>query len=54
MLRHLLFLAGKAEETAKKCQDLIKTVSTLTNDHQFSQVESRSAFLLSLIILIIV
>ena len=31
-----LFLAGKAEETPKKCRDLIKTVRSLTNDHQFS------------------
>jgi len=31
-----LFLAGKAEETPKKCRDLIKTVRTLTNDNQFS------------------
>merc|ERR1719296_137733 len=31
-----LFLAGKAEETPKKCRDLIKTVRTLTNDAQFS------------------
>ena len=30
-----LFLAGKAEETPKKCRDLIKTVRGLTNDHQF-------------------
>ena len=32
-----LFLSGKAEETPKKCRDLIKTVRSLTNDHQFSQ-----------------
>jgi len=31
-----LFLAGKAEETPKKCRDLIKTVRSLTNDNQFS------------------
>ena len=30
-----LFLAGKAEETPKKCRDLIKTVRGLTNDQQF-------------------
>ena len=27
-----LFLAGKAEETPKKCRDLVKTVRQLTND----------------------
>lgn len=32
-----LFLSGKAEETPKKCRDLIKTVRSLTNDQQFSQ-----------------
>jgi len=31
-----LFLAGKAEETPKKCKDLIKTVRSLTNDNQYS------------------
>ena len=31
-----LFLAGKAEETPKKCKDLIRTVRTLTNDTQFA------------------
>jgi tryptophan synthase alpha subunit len=31
-----LFLAGKAEETPKKCKDLIRTVRTLTNDRQFA------------------
>ncbi len=31
-----LFLAGKAEETPKKCRDLIRTVRQLTNDHQFA------------------
>jgi hypothetical protein len=30
-----LFLTGKDEET-QKCRDLIKTVRTLANDHQFS------------------
>ena len=30
-----LFLAGKAEETPKKCRDLIRTVRQLTNDRQF-------------------
>jgi len=30
-----LFLAGKAEETPKKCKDLIRTVRQLTNDRQF-------------------
>ena len=37
-----LFLIGKDEET-QKCRDLIKTVRTLANDHQFScfgQVDS--------------
>ena len=28
-------VAGKAEETPKKCRDLIKTVRGLTNDQQF-------------------
>ena len=45
-----LFLTGKDEETPKKCRDLIKTVRTLANDHQFSsfgQVESCTALLLS-------
>ena len=32
-----LFLSGKAEETPKKCRDLIKTVRGLSNDHQFNQ-----------------
>jgi len=31
-----LFLAGKAEETPKKCRDLVKTVRQLTNDRQFA------------------
>ena len=31
-----LFLAGKAEETPKKCKDLIRTVRSLTNDAQFA------------------
>ncbi len=31
-----LFLAGKAEETPKKCRDLVKTVRQLTNDKQFA------------------
>ena len=31
-----LFLAGKAEETPKKCRDIVRTVRTLTNDKQFS------------------
>ncbi len=30
-----LFIADKAEEM-QKCQDLIKTIGTLTNDHKFS------------------
>ena len=41
-----LFLAGKAEETPKKCRDLIKTVRGLTNDQQFGtfgQVRSNLA-----------
>ena len=36
------------KETPKKCRDLIKTVRTLTNDHQFSsfgQVKVMAAFL---------
>ena len=28
-------MAGKAEETPKKCRDLVKTVRQLTNDRQF-------------------
>jgi len=31
-----LFLAGKAEETPKKCRDIIKSVKELLNSHQFS------------------
>ena len=31
-----LFLAGKAEETPKKCRDISRTVRALTNDRQFS------------------
>ena len=31
-----LFLAGKAEETPKKCKDIIKTVRSLTNDRQYA------------------
>ena len=31
-----LFLAGKAEETPKKCRDIVKTVRALTNDRQFA------------------
>ena len=31
-----LFLAGKAEETPKKCRDLIRTVRELTNNRQFA------------------
>ena len=31
-----LFLAGKAEETPKKCRDIVRTVRTLTNDKQFA------------------
>merc|ERR1719400_2616071 len=30
-------VAGKAEETPKKCRDLVKTVRQLTNDQQFGQ-----------------
>ena len=30
-----LFLAGKVEETPKKCKDIIKTARTLLTDHQF-------------------
>ena len=36
-----LFLAGKAEETPKKCRDLVKTVRQLTNvraHHMFSRI----------------
>ena len=36
------------KETPKKCRDLIKTVRTLTNEHQFSsfgQVRVMAAFL---------
>lgn len=32
-----LFLAGKVEETPKKCKDIIKTARSLLNDVQFSQ-----------------
>ncbi|CAL1576045.1 unnamed protein product [Knipowitschia caucasica] len=32
-----LFLAGKVEETPKKCKDIIKTARSLLNDIQFSQ-----------------
>jgi len=31
-----LFLAGKAEETPKKCRDIIRVVRQLTNDRQFA------------------
>lgn len=31
-----LFLAGKAEETPKKCKDILRTVRQLTNDRQFA------------------
>jgi hypothetical protein len=31
-----LFLAGKVEETPKKCKDIIKTARTLLTDHQFA------------------
>jgi len=31
-----LFLAGKCEETPKKCRDIIKTVKELLNYHQFN------------------
>jgi RNA polymerase-interacting CarD/CdnL/TRCF family regulator len=31
-----LFLAGKAEETPKKCKDIIKNVRDLLNSAQFS------------------
>ena len=31
-----LFLAGKAEETPKKCRDIVRAVRQLTNDRQFS------------------
>ena len=29
-----LLLAGKVEETPKKCKDIIKTTRSLLNDHQ--------------------
>eukprot|EP00063_Salmo_salar_P066314 XP_014041149.1 PREDICTED: cyclin-K-like isoform X2 [Salmo salar] len=32
-----LFLAGKVEETPKKCKDIIKTARSLLNDVQFTQ-----------------
>nr|XP_043903708.1 cyclin-K-like [Solea senegalensis] len=32
-----LFLAGKVEETPKKCKDIIKTARNLLNDSQFAQ-----------------
>ncbi|XP_059130899.1 cyclin-K-like [Peromyscus eremicus] len=32
-----LFLAGKVEETPKRCKDIIKTARSLLNDVQFSQ-----------------
>uniref|UniRef100_A0A672T6Y4 Cyclin-K n=1 Tax=Sinocyclocheilus grahami TaxID=75366 RepID=A0A672T6Y4_SINGR len=32
-----LFLAGKVEETPKKCKDIIKTTRSLLNDVQFAQ-----------------
>uniref|UniRef100_A0A3B4XBU9 Cyclin-K n=1 Tax=Seriola lalandi dorsalis TaxID=1841481 RepID=A0A3B4XBU9_SERLL len=32
-----LFLAGKVEETPKKCKDIIKTARSLLNDTQFAQ-----------------
>lgn len=32
-----LFLAGKVEETPKKCKDIIKTARSLLNDVQFGQ-----------------
>jgi hypothetical protein len=28
-------LAGKAEETPKKCRDIVRTMRQLTNDRQF-------------------
>ena len=31
-----LFLAGKAEETPKKCRDIVRVVRQLTNDRQFA------------------
>ncbi|XP_072391463.1 cyclin-K [Diabrotica undecimpunctata] len=31
-----LFLAGKVEETPKKCKDIIKTARSLLNDHKFA------------------
>uniref|UniRef100_A0A673K788 Cyclin-K-like n=1 Tax=Sinocyclocheilus rhinocerous TaxID=307959 RepID=A0A673K788_9TELE len=33
-----LFLAGKVEETPKKCKDIIKTARSLLNDVQFEEV----------------
>lgn len=30
-----LFLAGKCEETPKKCRDIIRTIRQLTTDSQF-------------------
>lgn len=30
-----LFLAGKVEETPKKCKDIIKTAKTLLTDQKF-------------------
>ena len=42
-----LFLAGKSEETPKKCRDIIKTVKELLNPSQFStfgQVRDISLF----------
>ena len=31
-----LFLAGKAEETPKKCKDIVRVVRSLTNDRQYA------------------
>lgn len=31
-----LFLAGKVEETPKKCKDIIKTFRSMLNDTQFA------------------
>ena len=31
-----LFLAGKAEETPKKCRDIVRVVRSLTNDRQYA------------------
>jgi hypothetical protein len=31
-----LFLAGKVEETPKKCKDIIKTFRSMLNDAQFA------------------